>query len=108
MFRMVFQLLEEKYGIQPQWKYIHGSGLLGVPLDQGTSVIEQIQNSVKLCGVHFQRGVERLLGEGCPRGEDSTYNLLMSLLRCQTRRDYMELCDKIGGKYAKTLSEPFL
>ncbi|KAI0456537.1 hypothetical protein F5B21DRAFT_468085 [Xylaria acuta] len=117
MFRQVFYILENKYAITVKWKYIDGTGLLGITLDQGTSVIRgfglylqekfepeqpieyHLASTTRLCAVHFERGVTDLLGEHCPKGIGTTYNVLMSLLRCTDAQDYDAICDEITKRF---------
>lgn len=115
MYQTVFSILENKYAINVKWKFIHGSGLLGVTLDQGEGNIRGLAKYLRqryrpedswesvaalcfrFCTIHFQRGVEEVLREVQSRGPDSLFNLLMSILRCQTAEDYFNLCDSITG-----------
>lgn len=58
----------------------------------------QIQRILVYCTVHFKRGIDRAIGQGDSRANDSMYGRMHELLNCKTKQDYMDLCDFLIGK----------
>jgi hypothetical protein len=53
------------------------------------------QSSIIFCQIHFQRGVEKLVGK--PRVSPLKFGILMDILRCPSKDEYLHACNSIIG-----------
>ncbi|KAL2178405.1 uncharacterized protein P884DRAFT_198354, partial [Thermothelomyces heterothallicus CBS 202.75] len=123
-FKVVFRLFELQYQFSIRWRHLHGSGLIGITIDQDykallgfTGYLYEIDpehkpwiwhatRTVRLCHIHFQRGVATITGgETGDRGPDSDFARLMQLLECANTHDYQELCQAFLSHPQKSIRD---
>ncbi|OCK85458.1 hypothetical protein K432DRAFT_33984 [Lepidopterella palustris CBS 459.81] len=110
VFQHFFQIVEDQYQIPIRWQHLHGSGFQAVVLDQDSkqyagfgkylSLIDpdhhnwqwHVKRSVIFCLIHFQRGIEKLVGSR-DRSPESLWSRMMELHKCQSKEEYIRLCD---------------
>jgi hypothetical protein len=63
------------------------------------------QSAIVFCLIHYQRGVERLVGH--PSQNKRQWEMLMDIPNCQSKEEYMTMCDLIISK-SSYRSEPVL
>ncbi|CCE34919.1 uncharacterized protein CPUR_08858 [Claviceps purpurea 20.1] len=120
LFETLFNCLQ-KNGVTIQWKYAEGEGVVGVTVDQDAGCIKGLglyladkypnkssdwqyhtERTVRLCEVHFKRGITTVLKKrGIRAGHSKATAMMKSLLTVKTSRLFYKLCGRIAEKWPK-------
>ncbi|KAG6216677.1 hypothetical protein E4U26_008084, partial [Claviceps purpurea] len=112
LFKTLFSCLQ-RHHVGIKWKYAEGEGFSGVTLDQDAGCIKGLylaeryshlsndwvyhtQRTVRLCDVHYRRGITAVLRKSSRVGNHAkAKRMMMALLTAPSLGEYYKLCTAI-------------